>query len=103
MVVHDQLLVHSFLTPSFIHAPVTCINIVGDSKYLYIPRLTTVGVLSFVQLALKWHPDKNRDNPEAEEIVSCLFLLQLALSSLASHTPQISRERGSASCSCEIQ
>ena len=26
-----------------------------------------------IQLALKWHPDKNQDNPDAEEIVSHIF------------------------------
>ena len=47
----------------------------GDSLYqlLEIPKTSTHQEIKkrYRRLALKYHPDKNPDNPEAEEMVSC--------------------------------
>ncbi len=62
----------------------------GESLYalMEIPKNSTMQEIKkrYRRLALKYHPDKNPDNPEAEEMVSRFFLVTTNLL-ICTHLP----------------
>ena len=52
----------------------------GNRNYVHVYTC----FVCFLQLALKYHPDKNQGNPEAEEMVSLSSFCELAAFSVYS-------------------